>query len=635
MRALLAILLLSVATQAQDMPAGCGDLDAFPLVYTWQPRYDKPITDTAGKVLYESGAQWQDFYDGGQPDVFSESDVVLNDMKGTVTDIYNCTGDDKHICAAHDIRVSPDASRALFTVARGTTFREVNKIQGLEFLATNYELWLHDFGTGENRLLDSNARMGDWSGNDSIVFASNRAGIYPPWATAGADYPAMGLHVYRAALAGRGLTGVFDLTPWAASCMSPAVNPDGTVVASCWNGFGERGYKRTPLNLYWLEQVSGNGTNHRVIAGAHGSPYWKTRDYLAGVCATDAKGQPVNCGEGSTSFRVLRSYVALRRDRYAVTNYYRSNHQGAQGSVFVCERNQAEGYLRASQVPELTERSDVAGSGRYVPQCYVATPFGNDADNIVRFHRDGRAMGKAGYPFPVAQTMGTFGFTLCRGNCYSPSGPDRATRAYAGGEPTSKREIRIAAVDRVIDPFDPDQSLCVAGCGLRENAFDARVVAPYQALYGQAEPLPPAPVLTGTTTTLEVENARLGELYKLTGPNVKPYDDCSLQGCADDDWMIRLAAIRIEEILPWKTKPPGKGFAGVKLVGDYPLQPDGSVSMTFPCGITYQLSGIDKDGATVAKDNSLHSAVCGETVTCKGCHDAHSTERAAALEATP
>jgi hypothetical protein len=630
-RLALLISLLALPSYAQEIepPPGCGAPPEPVLVYTRQPRFTDPIMGRDGKVLYEDGAQWQDFYDGGQPDIFSETDVVIDDMKGNTADLFNCTDDDKHICSAHEFRPSPDNLRGLFTVARADSYQTVlHTLKDLNFEATSYELWLFNFVTGDKTLIDSNARSGEWLTNDVIVFASNRANTYPPYAVAGRDYKSKGLHIYRAKLEGTTLGPAFNITPHAVSCLSPAVDPSGDVVSSCWSGFGDRGYKHTPMNMYWLELYSNNGTGHRVILGAHGSWFFKTRDYLTDVCKVDARNQPINCGEGYTQLRLPRGYVALRDNRYMWTNYYRTNHQGGFGVIFNCERNNAEGYSRSADLPDVPYPSTDPGSGRFMPSCYVATPFGNDADNFVRFHKNGKPMGKTAYPFPVPMTAGKFGFTMLRGVGYSVSTPAESNLRYTNGEPTSKREIRVAFVDRVTDPFDETQSKCIAACEDKWNGFDARFVANYQSLYGQPEPAPILDMLEGKESILRIVNAREGEIFKLTHTNAKPEDDCVFQGCADDDWKERITAIHIEQILPWKTEPNRKGFFATQPYGRFPIQEDGSLEITLPAGIKYQLWGVDKDGAIVARDHSLHFAIAGETVTCHGCHDAHSIQRA-------
>lgn len=626
------------ALPSEPLPPGCGTPDPYSLVYTRQLRYTDPVLDKSGKVIRESGAQWQDFYDAGQPDVFSEGDLVLDDLQGKRKVLFNCTAQDR-ICNAHDARVSHDASQIMFTVAYGDSFRSPNHLpagakltRDIEFKATRYELWLYTAEKGKSRKIADNARMGEWAGGGKIVFASNRAGTFAPMNYAGIEYPDPALHIFIADFDGEKLGPATDLTPHAAYCMSPAVNLDGSIAMSCWEGWGERGKGHTPANMWWLWQVEGNSTDWRVIAGAHGSPYyWKTNAYLADVCQTTEKGQVINCGEASTSFRVMRQYTPLWGDDYLFTNYYRSNHTGAYGAIFRCKRSDVEGFTYSASLPDSTLHKSIPGSGRFAPNCYVATPFGNDADNTVKFNKNGKAMGKAGDPFAIPLTKGKFGFTMARGNCYSPSGADRATTEAFGGEPTCKKEIRVAVVDRVTDPFDIHQSYCIAGCWPQHNAYGARYVAPYKALLGQDPPPAPPAILEGKTTTLQIVNARTGEIHQIDSPSRKPEDDCAIQGCAVDGWQEKITAIHIEQVLPHIKRPSEKGFSATQPIGNFPIRDDGSLSFEIPCGINYQLWGVGKDGKMVAKDNTIHSAVCGEVVTCHGCHDAHSIQRAKEL----
>jgi len=128
------------------------------------------------------------------------------------------------------------------------------------------------------------------------------------------------------------------------------------------------------------------------------------------------------------------------------------------------------------------------------------------------------------------------------------------------------------------------------------------------------------------TTTLQIVNARAGEIYPISD---KAQDKISFQGNAVDGWQAKIAAIRIDEITQWTTKPTRYGFAATAKFGTFYLEKDGSVKIALKCPMTYQLRGVDAAGNVVAEDNSLHYAICGEVVTCHGCHDGHSTERAA------
>lgn len=130
-------------------------------------------------------------------------------------------------------------------------------------------------------------------------------------------------------------------------------------------------------------------------------------------------------------------------------------------------------------------------------------------------------------------------------------------------------------------------------------------------------------------TTLQIVNARSAELFPIPGGTEQ--DKVSFQGNAVPDYTTRVAAIQITRIYPWTTPPTRGGFFKTEVLPLCPLESDGSVKCSIPCNIDYQLRGVDAAGNVVAEDNTLHRAVCGEKVTCHGCHDGHSAERIQAL----
>jgi hypothetical protein len=592
----------------------------YSLVYTRQPR------------VQEQFANWQHWYDGGLPDRFTESDLVLDDMRGVVSVIHNCTTS-QAICAAHDGRVSPDGYRIAYTLAEGNALYPVKAYAtqilspNIEFRAVRYSIWVYDTRTNTRVKVQDNARMPDWYSNNGLVFASNRAGIYTPWAYSGQEpgYAGKALQIYKATLTlNNTLANIVNLSPESVGAMNPVVLSNGNVCWSDYNGFGARSTGHTPSNMWWVKCVNGNGTNNRTVLGAHGSTTLKTAAYLNGIV------DPYRRGEGATMLKLLRPLSEIKRGKYAVTNYYRSNHQGAMGVIFGISMGEYEGFSKSSNLPAADYPSTTPGSGRYLPPIEVLTPYGQDQDKgWPKFHLNGRAMGKAG--FAAASPDSPYIFTQCRGACYEGTLQEANTRAAMGGEPTSKFEIRKALVRQVTDPFDPAQSVVIACAEEKWNCRDARYVAPYSALFGQAAPAAAPPPVQGAKTTLQVVNARAAELFPIPGSRNPELDKCAFQGCAEPDYAQRVTAIRIDRIFPWTTPPTRGGFARTAISGVFPLEADGSVKMHLRCGIVYQLSAVDAAGTVVAKDNSLHSTRCGEVVTCHGCHDGHSVERVFAL----
>jgi hypothetical protein len=354
-----------------------------------------------------------------------------------------------------------------------------------------------------------------------------------------------------------------------------------------------------------------------------------TRKYLTGVV------DPARSGEGSSSLKALRGFVALDDENYLVTNYYRSNHLGMFGTILGCDKGQrtAEGYVDPSNIPEFGYTN---GDGKFTPDCQMMTPYAQDQDMAPKYDLSGRAMGKAGYPAPYS--AGLYMYSHCDGLCYEPT----IEPQYIGdGVVESHRTIRSAKVPIITDPFDTSQSEVIACASSTYNCWDAREVV------ARTAPLP-APAMTQSyVTALQVVNARSGELDQLTGPNTRPYDSCGLQGCAIEGWQAAIAGIEIIQIYPWTVVPfkgwplfeapnyplfPSlEGFSGSQSLGTFPLAADNSVQIVIPAGIHYRLQGVDLDGNIVAMDPSVHAAIPGEVVRCFGCHDGHSEERATSL----
>lgn len=611
-----------------QVPAAC---DKTPLVYSRQPRLKDKI-EQAGFATIGEGANWQRHPEAGSPDRHTEEDAVIDDGCGNAKVIYNCTLS-PDTCAAYDLRPSPDNKLIAFTVARGASLRRVKSwadgpwLPEIEFNAISYEIWIHDVATGLSKLLENNARQGEWVTNAELVFASSRANTWPAWAHHGNDYKMRELNVYRGLRVDGKPSTIVNLTP-GKFCWTPSVMTNGDIIINCWNG---RDPKKlgTPANSWWPEKIRGNGAEHVVLANAHGSTTLKTTEHLVGVV------DPRQQGVRSTQFRVVRPCTEVRPGIIICTNYYRNNHVGAMGILFGMDYLEPyEGFAIAAHIREAAFPSPYLGSGALTPQVRTLTPFGHDGDDAFRRDLKGRIMGKAGYAAP-AGPEGEYLFTAGIGTCYEGTMPGETTMDYTGGIPTCQLVPMLAKRAVITDLFDDAQAERIACPGEQWNCRDARYLMTYQELFGQPEPLPAPPILTGSTTTLRVVDARKGELIPIPGPNTKPSDSCAKQGCADPDWATRITAIRIDKIHPHPTQPKELGFFKTEIVAECQLLEDGSLECEIPCPMTYQLRGIDKDGLVVATDHSLHVAVCGEVVTCHGCHDAHSQERLQELGNVP
>lgn len=614
-------LLLVMILMAADLYA-MGSAKRDPLVYTRQLRLATPIVQ-AGYPSIDEGANWQRWYDAGMPNRFTEADVVIDYRNGKIDTVFSCEKS-ATICAAHDARVSPDARYIAFTVAYGSALHAVRAYEGpllpkIEFYAERFDIMLYNVATKTVTLLERDARMPDWPSNTSLIFTSSRDQEYPAWSHDGPYYQFPMLQVYEADIVKGQLANRRNMTPHGFA-MNPVVLTNGWRCYSIYEGYWPR-ILGTPNNNWWIECYAANGTQYRVIFNAHGSPTLMTADHLNGIVDQSRRGV------GSTQLRVSRPLSEIKPGVLVVNNYYRTEHVGpfGMGIAFPIPEHESEGFSESRRILESEYKSDQPGSGRYVPQVFMLTPFGTDGDDALRWDINGKVMGKTAWFAPSPE--GEYIYTWCDGQCYEATLPHQATRAYMGGGPTAHKQIMLARVKRVTNPRDPTQTKVIACADEKWNCFDARYLLPRRDLLGQEEPPAPAPRPTGTTTTLRVVNAREGELVPIPGPNTKPTDKCALQGCAEPGWQARIMALEITQIFPWKAVPARRGFASTRVVATCPLEEDGSVECVIPGGIEYQMRGIDQDGLPVATDHKVHPAVPGETVYCHGCHDGHSHER--------
>jgi len=617
--ALLAVMGASATSvEVEKPPPGCG----VKLTYSRQPRHTAPIGPIG------DASNWQHVQDIGRILQFSEADLMLGPKV-----IHNCTTSPE-ICAAINPRVSPDAKKIAYSLHKGRVFLPVKAWGGpmtdlMDFATGTSEIWVYDIAADKSQRISSGYidTTPEWVDNETLVFATSRGGVFPNWGYNGNYYPHKGLQIWRGKIDGV-LTHLENLTPHEQLAFSPAVLTTGEICYASWQGFGERGRDHTPRNQWWALCMDGNGANTRSILGAHGSPHVKTTAYLNDWLTSN----PTKRGEGVTEIRGLRTLAEIAPGYLAISNYYRSNSTGAMGAIFGWEHHStAEGVSKLINFKEGTAADTRVGSGRFIPPSFKSlTPYGTDQDSsFPRFHKDGRAAGRTGYPAP--HPSGWL-FTHARGWCYEALPIEMANRKAMGGEPPCKKEIRLSLVDVVKNPFDEAQSVCVAGCQDKWQAWDGRAVVPYQKLYGQAVPKA-IPAIKGDKAFLQVVDARAAELEPF--PNAKPQDRISFQGNAVDDYSARVAGFRIELVSLWQSKPTTGGYSERMHYKTTPLESDGSVRVEVPCDAPFLMSGVDADGNVIAVDNMPHSLRCGEVRTCHGCHDGHSVERTNALGESP
>ena len=645
------------------------------LVYTRQPRANTPVPGTPVK----EAANWQHASDVGRINGgLAEADVVIDDRNGRVKVIYNCTTS-KEICVAQEARVSPDGTKIVYSVGTGAELNEVMgegvklgiyEIPGL----THARLWVYDLKTGANAPIPHHPagaieRQPEWLSNNKIVFASNRGNTYPIRQQfvmhrgvnqfgAGRCFnpPYCVSQEYGYSPAGKSMqlwtmnidgTEARNITPHEQNALAPAVTSTGDILYSCWNVQENKGFDSnasspgTLKNKWWLCRTDGNGADGTVLLNGHKSTYLKTKGWLP---------PSVTGGEGISQLRAIRSVAEIFKGKLAISNYYRSNHVGSMGIIYVWDYNDphVEGCSTARCYSGSGNLSNSPGSGRYLPSSiYAATPYGTDQDIDVRRDGRGRALGKAGYAAPLPNTNSEFLVTHGRGSCYEGTRIHNANRAAMGGEPTCQKALYRVKVPIVTNPFDKNQMELMAGSE-KWQVYDGRAIATYQSLFGQPMPDQPEPLNPNYGCYLQVVDARQAELY----PSAEKYswlhnlyEQCAFQGCAvntEDPGFYARNVANLSVLLPemWDyTYSGGRqeeyantmntfGYKSIGILGAQPLEADGSVKMRVPCETPIIMAGTDKDGMAIAHDSTLHSLRKGETRTCHGCHDGHSEERA-------
>lgn len=658
-----------------------GELLGTGIVYTRQPRARTPVPGTS----YEEASTWQHTSDVGRINGgIAESDVVIDDLRGNVEVIHDCTGSNE-ICVAQEARVSPDGSKIAYSVGYGNKLNEVyanGKPLGIYEIPslTHAKLFVYDFATQTSTPIPNHSaniidRQPEWLDNNTIVFASNRAGLYPhktqfsqhrgrkpngeqrwfskAYGTSqpyGYNHAGMAMQIWRMDIDG---SRAKNLTPHETMALSPAVMSSGDIVYSCWNGHANEAFDSpnrttnnpgTEVNKWWVCQMDGNGAQGNTILNGHKTPLLKTTGWLA----PDVVG-----GEGHSRLRALRSVAEIRKDYMVVTNYYRANHTGSMGIIYGMSYSDpgVEGVSQLNNFQLHVFNSDREGSGRYIPSDFIAvTPYGNDQDLDPRRDGRGRLMGKAGYASALPETN-DFMITHGRGLCYEQTRPDWANRDWTGGEPLCQKGIYRVKTDMVTDPFNTSQMELIAG-GDEWQVWDADAITTFEKLWGQALPTRPKP-LSGDACYIQVVDARKAELHSPAPYDWKKnlYEQCSTQGCGinTEDKGFHANNMRyltVYEVEMWdKTYSNGNqeefgntsnnhGFKSLRTWGYQELESDGSIRMEVPCETPIQIVGQDERTMTIAHDDRVHSLRKGETRTCHGCHDGHSEERAAELGAS-
>lgn len=610
------------------------------ITYTRQPRAVTPsplVKPTTGPYI-EDASNWQFVSDIGRVITgFTRSDVVRDNLVTPPEVIHDCTSDKLSKCVAMEARTNPAGTKTAYVVAWAKDLYPIAAM-GLptdQYTVNPYmaEIWIYDIATKTKQRITTGHqdRQPTWLNNDTLIFASDRLGVFPPMGvylptTHIAWYPMKSMQIHRGTVVDGNLINIVNLTPHESMTMNPTVLSSGQILYSCWNGYGQRGATHTATNQWWICGMNGNGTNGFVELGAHGSPNIPNGKYTTDWSRTPASAV--------TDIRGLRPPSEIYKGFLAVVSYYRGNSTGAMGEIFGWTFNSlVEGVSILDNWIDHTVNDSRIGSGRYIPfDLKDLTPWAQGADaSGPNFAKDGRAAGRAGYPAPWPGDGPEWMYARAHGWCFVSADLLPVTSAAMGGEPPCKKDISLALQTQVKNPFDPLQSRTIACAGNEWQCWDGQSMAPYVELFGQAEPVQPKALLPGKCF-LQVTNLKAAELSPIPGSHFPDQNTISYQGNADPDYAAKVAFFQVRAITMWDQVPTVLGWKASTLVANVAPESDGSLRMEVPCETPLEMSGTDKDGKVVAQDHMLHSLRSGETRTCDGCHDGHSQERQVVLQ---
>ena len=664
---------------------------SYSIVYTSSPRSG----GYPGVDLLKNASDVS-FINGG----FEETDLEIKEPDGTIIIIKKCTPplppmiDDGEICAAQEGRVSPDGTKIVYSLGIGNALESY--VTGAPFIQslTSAHLYIYDIATNQSTKIPKQGvnvinRMPDWLSNTQLVYSSDAGNKYPvkdQWNCHQGVFPAghtdaegtsnagmprgynngecisqsyaygranKSMQIWKMNIDGSGQT---NLTPHEYMAIRPTVlkHPRnlGRIVYSSLQTAEDKAYYQgsggpgTTENLWWLMSIDGNGADQTSLIGAHRS---------SGRGSIN-KNNPHPWQTGVDDYMAVRSVAEDTLGRLYFTNYYRGNHFGL-GNVyrFTVQDFHIEGCSSLNCYDDHLYESDLPGTAQYLPEdLFSVAPFGEGSDNTQNKDSLGRAMGKLGYMALLSNghMLATWG----QGWCYNQLEVDVAfTSAVAiseflGGEPVCDRQIVEVLVDRVIDPFDPQQLKIIAG-DPNKHEWDAQEIPSSTAV----KVIPPVtPEIVGNGCYLEVVDMRkaeltpapwteswaesVGHLVGVQGNAVKASDPTFHAAHIDGLAVYGVELWDVPSNDPQFTSPQSINYHGFKdkwLMGVTRMKSDGSVKMQVPCNQPFQMSGLDAAGTVIAHDTTLHSLRENETRTCYGCHEGHSVEQRSTYTESP
>lgn len=535
---------------------------------------------------------------------------------GTLDILYDCLSPTPRPCVPMDSAVSLDGTRIAFSVYRTRSLGKLkpvgfpvaipNKIlvpgnsipkEGHFPAGMGAQIFIADLSTGKLTAWPHTPGTWDtgpvWLPNGRIMFTSTRAEDRASVLRFSQDpQPVLQLWIADANGENAIRVGPHERD----SAMHPYLHSKtGRVMYSSWqidnmlpyrtsNGLGV--LFGTKDNFWWIMSVDRRGGGLEAELGAH------TKQTTIGhtLKAVHFLGERAN-GD------------------LCVTNYYRGNNSGA-GSILCwpVEPGNVEG-------PGPKQASSQAAT--FEPRGLYMAVDGDDSDTPAE--EDGRVRDPEGLP------DGNLLFTWLQGYCYH--GGFQGFKEYVqkrrlGCDAGIYRTTRIPAkpatdAEMVIDSPDWQE-------------FMPRLVHPRHIATPTLKTASSGQCLLGGASMVAEVRTHGGE-GKF--PDRTP---CGLQGCsAHGIDLSEITKIRFWEVIPFKRsgRSDFHGSQGVetRILGDVPLEADGSFLVSLPCDMPYEMAGVDSEGRTIAQDQVVQSIRPGEFRTCSGCH-LHSTNQGPKFE---
>ncbi len=605
-KSLLTLFLLLFATVAGLEPVSAqASTKQFGFVYVRVPRSQGPVDAVNRKGepftidhpdvtdrLPDTQLQLTGFNAPGQ--------LVHVDALGNRRILFDCL---KEItpCVPLDPAVSFDGREILFSVLYQSPDVEAG---GRKLGKTSHaQLMIARLDTGEIRKLPNIPGTFDlgpvWLPDGKIMFTSTRSGV---WGTVlrgarPAQHHSLQLWIANADGTQPRNVGVHEVD----GALNPFVLSSGRVIYSTWqlnhmlafraNNGGPNKFG-TLHNMFWVASVDQNGGDWQSLFGAHTSKY----------------------GRGRFGFSVkgLHFLGEMSSGQICATNYYRRNNLG--GGQIVCWEPEPD-MVEGMYINEADKLADIFRPRKMVN----IAPWARSADTF-SFKRKGLFLGKLRDPegLPDEQLLLTFLRGACGRGMANPEKRAKALEAQPlGCDAGIYRTTRI--------PSESPADLEVLEDDPLWHEFAARVAEPYDFVHAMEKPRRATLRKTGDGSCVLGTASRISETRHINGYSFGNYRACGLQGCEIDGLPEgELKALRFWRVWPNTTR--GKEHLNslignqTALLGDVPLEEDGSAIVQIPCDMPYLMAGVDGDGLVIKRDQVVQSLRPGEKRVCSGCH---------------